>query len=392
MAEGPSVLILGGCGFIGRNLVKFLVDKKLATKIRVADKSLPVTSALNAEHQAAFDKKEVVEFVQCDLTRDAHVQKAFKDATFDYVINCCGETRFGMAEQEYKVKCIEPVLKAAPVAADGKVKKWVELSTAQVYKAGTKACDEKAPLEPWTGVAKNRLEAEKALATIAKEKSLPYVILRPSYVYGPGDLNSITPRIVCAATYTELKEKMKFLWASTLKLNTVHVEDVCHAIWRACEKYDSGTIYNLSDPSDADQGAINKHLGEIFGIEVGFVGATLSKMASTIGLSAIAAQSNDKHVPTWTKLCQKHEILNTPLSPYLDQELLRNNPLHVDGSAIAKADKEFTYLHKECNEEELRKRASESRVGEIYDEAGSSCVKSREVPEASAGPTCTELP
>lgn len=33
-----KVLILGGVGFIGRNLVKYIVDNKLATKIRVADK------------------------------------------------------------------------------------------------------------------------------------------------------------------------------------------------------------------------------------------------------------------------------------------------------------------------------------------------------------------
>jgi len=63
-----SVLILGGCGFIGRNLVKYLVDNKLASKIRVSDKNLPATSYLNPEHKKAFDEK-IVEFVQADLTR-----------------------------------------------------------------------------------------------------------------------------------------------------------------------------------------------------------------------------------------------------------------------------------------------------------------------------------
>ena len=41
-----KVLILGGVGFIGRNLVKYIVDNKLATKIRVADKLRVVTSLM----------------------------------------------------------------------------------------------------------------------------------------------------------------------------------------------------------------------------------------------------------------------------------------------------------------------------------------------------------
>ncbi len=48
------MLILGGSGFIGRNLVKFLVDNKLAGKIRVADKTIPAVAGMNAAHTAAF--------------------------------------------------------------------------------------------------------------------------------------------------------------------------------------------------------------------------------------------------------------------------------------------------------------------------------------------------
>jgi len=68
----PHVLVLGGCGFIARNFVKYLVDKKLAETIRVVDKNLPAIAYLNPEHKRAFDEK-TVQFVQGDLTRDDHV-------------------------------------------------------------------------------------------------------------------------------------------------------------------------------------------------------------------------------------------------------------------------------------------------------------------------------
>ena len=40
----PAVLILGGCGMIGRNLVEHLIANDLVRKIRVADKAMPMTS------------------------------------------------------------------------------------------------------------------------------------------------------------------------------------------------------------------------------------------------------------------------------------------------------------------------------------------------------------
>jgi len=65
----PKVLVLGGVGFIGRNFVKYLVDNKLASYIRVVDKVLPQTAFLGAQHQEAF-AAEIVEFQQGNLTNN----------------------------------------------------------------------------------------------------------------------------------------------------------------------------------------------------------------------------------------------------------------------------------------------------------------------------------
>jgi nucleoside-diphosphate-sugar epimerase len=343
----PNVLVLGGCGFIGRNFVKFLVDNKLAESIRVVDKNLPAIAYLSAEHKKAFDEKSV-QFIQGDLTRDDHVAKAYKDVKFDYVINLCGETRFGLMEEEYKKKCLESAVKCAKAAVENKVKKFVEVSTGQIYEPGDRPVGEEGKMGPWTVLAKYRLEAEKELAKIA---GLPLVIVRPAYVYGPGDLTSITPRIVCAAVYQDRKEKMKFLWEKTLKLNTVHVLDVCAALWHCATKSSAGAVYNLADESGADQGTVNGFLGEIFGIEIGFMGSMVSQLAK-LNLSAVAEEANDKHVPGWTELCKKHNITNTPLSPYIDKELLKNNGMNIDGSAITRAG--FRYAHPRLTKEALQ--------------------------------------
>lgn len=59
----PTVLILGGCGFIGRNLVSYLVKNDLASHIRVVDKMLPSVAYLGPEHKEVF-ASSIVKFKQ----------------------------------------------------------------------------------------------------------------------------------------------------------------------------------------------------------------------------------------------------------------------------------------------------------------------------------------
>jgi len=329
--------LLGGTGFIGRNLVEYLITNKLASAITVADKAMPATSYLNKAHKKLF-ASDIVTFKQSDLAKDDHVARVFKDKKFDYVINLCGETRFGLTEHDYKIRCEQPAVKCSKAALDNGSKKYVEVSTAQVYSPNKSAADEEAKLEPWTIQAKYRLAAEEA---VQKVKDLPWVILRPAICYGVGDLTGLSPRATCAAVYQKTQKKMEFLWSKDLGMNTVHVSDVCAAIWAACTELEPGTIYNVADPCDTTQGNINDVLGELFNIKTGFKGQALSKMAS-LQLGAAADYVNDLHVPEWTRMCQEAKIMNTPLTPYIDKELLYCNHLKINGEKITK-DSSFTY-------------------------------------------------
>lgn len=59
MSPAPTVLVLGGLGFIGRNFVPYLYENKLASEIRVVDKSLLLTANLNPRQREAFENVEV---------------------------------------------------------------------------------------------------------------------------------------------------------------------------------------------------------------------------------------------------------------------------------------------------------------------------------------------
>jgi len=334
MSGKPRVIVLGGCGFIGRNLVQYLAENGLASKIRVADKMLPDLAGLSKKQTEIF-KSDLVDFKQANLSREAMVAKVFDtaDGKWDYVFQLAGETKYSQTDEVYKENIIDVSTTCGNAAAKAGVTKFVEVSTAQVYDADKKASKEDAKLSPWTGLAKYKLKGEETLKTI---NGLNYVVLRPAIVYGPGDKLGIAPRIICGAVYKYTNEVMKFLWTADLRINTVHVHDVVRALWYLTTNGASGDIYNLADKNSTDQGKVNQILEKMFGIKTKFAGKMLMQLASKLlsNMDEITKTVNEKHVTPWSKMTKEAGINITPLSPYLDQELLYNKHLSIDGSKI----------------------------------------------------------
>ena len=263
----------------------------------------------------------------------ASVEKCFQaDFRWDYVFNLAAETKYSQAEDIYQEKVYLLSLHCAQQAAKSQVGVFVEMSTAQVYDAdkvcssftdplhrgaelthtlhphvrelielGTplssppplnppppppqKSSTETSKLKPWTLLAKYKLKAEEELARIP---GLRLVIVRPATIYGVGDMSGVTPRLIIAAVYRELKEEMRFLWNKDLRINTVHVTDVARALVALAEaavadndqkKIPHGAIFNLSDQGDTDQEMVNVILRKIFDIQTGYQGTIISNLA-----------------------------------------------------------------------------------------------------------------
>ncbi|KAI3654914.1 hypothetical protein MP228_000294 [Amoeboaphelidium protococcarum] len=359
----PTALVLGGAGFIGKNLVTFLVENDLCSKIRVVDKVLLPTAYLTARQQKAFDK---VDFRQGNLVNPASIEKAFafEDGVtkWDWVFNVAGETKYSQTDEVYNEKVFLLSVNCAKQAAKMNVGVFIETSTAQVYDADKKSSDEGGKVKPWTLIAKYKLKAEEEIAKIS---GLNYVIVRPAIVYGVGDMAGLTPRIVIAAVYKELKEEMKFLWTKDLRINTVHVDDVVGALGAIAQAaVNSATsakvlkqTFNLADKSDSDQESVNAHLRSMFGITTGYQGSIISNLAR-LNLKDITEEINDKHLQPWSDLCKRHGVSNSPLTPYLDQELLYNNSLSVDGSKVESA-VGYKYKVPQVTEDKLREVVNE---------------------------------
>jgi len=293
----------------------------------------------------------VIDFKQANLAREVMVNKVFDqtDMKIDFVINLAGETKYSQTEEVYKENIIDVSVTCAKAASKAGVKRFIEVSTSQVYSEGKKPSPEEYKIKPWTKLAAAKFQAEEELKKIS---GLDLIILRPAMVYGPGDILGITPRIICAAVYKYLAEDMEFLWDKELKMHTVHVLDVCSALDFLCNNGKSGDIFNVVDDNDTDQGTVGKHLESIFKIKTSYMGSIKSKVVTSVAMKTVAETANEKHLKPWSDLCKAKAITNTPLTPYLDEELLYNNQLAVDGSKLKKIG--FSYKYPKMSEEGIR--------------------------------------
>eukprot|EP00058_Branchiostoma_floridae_P011039 XP_002596527.1 hypothetical protein BRAFLDRAFT_283078 [Branchiostoma floridae] len=344
MEEKPRVLILGGTGFIGRNLAEYLVSNELAAKVRVVDKVPPATAWLGGRQKEIFQR---IEFKSANLINPASVQRAFDDeVTFDLVVNCASEGRLGQMEPVYNEGIVKLSVNCAKEAAQRGARRYIELSTAHIYAPDKVGSTEGCKISPWTDIAQHKLRAEQEISNI---KGLNYVVLRPAIVYGPGDRTGLTPRILVGAVYKELKETMRLLWSPELRTNTVHVTDVCRAIWHLRNTGNSGQVFNLADKGNTTQGQTTEFVSQIFGVQYEFLGSVISSVAKvrTIWFYSIYPSSMP-HDPT----VRAADVFNPHTANVCPQEQLYNKHLCVDGSAIEATG--FTYQHPHLTVDSLR--------------------------------------
>lgn len=95
------------------------------------------------------------------------------------------------------------------------------------------------------------------------------------------------------------------------------------------------------------------HIANIFGIKTGFHGTIVSQFAK-LNLHSAVDEENDELLQPWGQLLAQAKIARPgPINPYLDQELVRDLDLSLDGSRLG-AVTGFAYQLPEVTEQGLR--------------------------------------
>lgn len=351
-------------GYIGRFLAKYIHTHSLGSTVRLVDKVLPQLAHLAPEFTEPCHPSL---FLQADASREASMSRIFDrpdnpTKPWDYVFNLGGETALSQAAEVYKLRSLALSVTLGREAARRGVKAFIEASTGMVYAPSRHPRKESDRLKPWLKYAKSKFEAEEALSRIP---GLNLIILRLAHVYGKYDSGFIAKALCLARVYQEQGRELKWLWTEDLRINTVHVEDVARALWKAAEWRaehhtipaepgspnasrrgssitlstsggDTGPspqipIFNIVDHGNTSQGTLAAIISQVFGIKTGFQGSLISQFAK-MHLESVVDDLNEDILQPWAELLEKKGIRRPgPLSPFLEKELLKDTDLSLDG-------------------------------------------------------------
>lgn len=215
----------------------------MALTPRLIDEGYDVSVMLRPSSNRSSIDQQNVRVVEADLARPETLGPAVSD--IDFVVHAAAHVGDWGPAQRYRqrnVFALEHMLTAARV----RISRWIQISSLGVYPArdhfGT---DETTPadLSGLDGYTRTKAEAEVLLNRHIQEHELPAVILRPGFIYGPGDRH-VLPRII-----TKFQSgKMKLIGNGQKKLNNTSVNNLTDAVVLALQQPDAcGETFNIRD-------------------------------------------------------------------------------------------------------------------------------------------------
>jgi dihydroflavonol-4-reductase len=226
-----KAFITGASGFIGAHLVRKLLDQNWHVSILRHKRDFP----------SGFEKCQVY---QGDI-RDPHsLKQMFKgtDVLF-HMAAALGASRIDKREF-FRINAhgTQNVLQAA---AEAGVKKSVHFSSAGVLGSveENRPVMEDHPPFPRDIYDKTKLEGEKIALEFAK-KGENVVVIRPGWVYGPGDRRTF--KLIKAVA----SKKFFLLTKGTTHQTPVYIDDLIQGILLCAEKAASGSVYHLAGKED----------------------------------------------------------------------------------------------------------------------------------------------
>lgn len=250
--SGERLLITGATGMVGGSIAQ-----------RAVEAGYQVRALVRPQSDRSLLEGLGVEMIEGDLAKPESLPPAV--VGMDLVVHAAAKVGdWGSADQyrAINVVALEHLLTA--VEHEGQLKRWIQISSLGVYPArhhhGT---DETTPadLDGLDGYTRTKAESENVVKRHMEQDGLPAIILRPGFVYGPGDRH-VLPRLI-----ERIKAgKMKLIGDGKKLLNNTYSGNLSDAVILALQKDGVlGETFNIRDERlvtrEEFMGAIADYLG-----------------------------------------------------------------------------------------------------------------------------------
>jgi dTDP-glucose 4,6-dehydratase len=240
-----NVLVTGGCGFIGSNLVKYLRRERPEWKVVNYD---ALTYAGNLENLTALEKDPRHVFIKGDIGNRQLLDHVLREHGIDAIMHLAAEShvdRSILGPEAFITANVLGTNVLLEAARHSGLKRFLMVSTDEVYGSlgPTGAFTETTPLDPSSPYSASKASAD--LLTLAYEHTfgLDVVVTRCSNNYGPYQFpEKLIPLMVVNA----LHDRPLPVYGDGKNVRDwLHVEDHCAALLLALEKGKKGQVYNI---------------------------------------------------------------------------------------------------------------------------------------------------
>jgi len=240
MNNNKKILILGGSGFIGCNLRKFLEKKFCVFNIdKLSDVSTP-------DKLLGFEIKKPT--IIGDINK-INLTKIFEKVKPDFIINLAADSHVDTSITRPKdiiqnnISIILNILECLRKPNFSKIK-FINISTDEVYGSMSNgSASEKKLLNPSSPYSSSKSSTDMIINSYNKTYNLNTSILRLSNNYGPYQ----NPEKFIPTTIFHLKNKIKVpLYGKGKNIREwIYVEDTCNAILKFIKSFKPKKIYNI---------------------------------------------------------------------------------------------------------------------------------------------------
>ncbi|MBN2614113.1 MAG: NAD(P)-dependent oxidoreductase [Bacteroidales bacterium] len=232
-----NVLITGASGFIG----SFLVEEGLK-------RNYQVYAGIRKSSNKAFLSDPKINFWMMDLSDKQKLSEQLteykqKGIRFQYIIHNAGATKVLKHDDFYTIntKYTQNLVNAL-IESNSIPDKFIFISSQEAVGPGDEKnfqpVDENSIPHPISMYGKSKLQAEHFLTS---QRVIPYLILRPTGVYGPRD-QDYTKIIRAARNGFEI-----YIKSTRQHISLIFVKDLAHAVYTAVESNVTGKIFFVSD-------------------------------------------------------------------------------------------------------------------------------------------------
>ncbi len=231
-----SVLVTGGCGFVGTNLIEYLL-KKSDWDITVLDN----LSVGRLEYLKRIDgySDEKIRFIEGDVRGEDDVEKAVDGC--DYVIHLAAQTSVVDSVKEPKKDAdinIMGTINLLDECVESDVERFIQASSAAPLGEQEMPIDESKVPQPLAPYGASKLACEGYCSAYSGSHGLDTVALRFSNVYGPKSWHKGS--VVAKFIKQIIEGESPVIYGDGGQTRDfIHTRDISQALYRACvEEYE----------------------------------------------------------------------------------------------------------------------------------------------------------